>query len=108
MVSLEFLAKCKAYEHRIEELASNLQHLVNVRELSIRHQNSPSVTCYDVPKDTISPLRNQRYGLEDDVNQLASLAHISDHDSIRQRIIIVEDLTHSLILALGSLFDVNP
>lgn len=101
-----------SYLKDVENLSRHLPHLAagHVLSPSCRHPESGTVTRYDIFRDKSLPVRKVEYYPKtwSGPDILHELSQVGIGSGLERRIIIVEDLSPTLIDKLGSIFQITP
>ena len=101
-----------SYLKDVENLSHHLPHLAagHVLSPSCRHPESGTVTRYDIFRDKSLPVRKVEYYPKtwSGPDILHELSQVGIGSGLERRIIIVEDLSPTLIDKLGSIFQITP
>ncbi|OCL04462.1 hypothetical protein AOQ84DRAFT_117046 [Glonium stellatum] len=101
-----------SYFRDVEKLSYHLPHLAagHVLRQSCRYPEGGSVTRYDIFKDKSLPVTKVEYYPRtwSGPNVLHELSQIDIGSDLERRIVIVEDLSPTLIDVLGSIFQITP
>ncbi|OCL04027.1 hypothetical protein AOQ84DRAFT_442330 [Glonium stellatum] len=101
----------REYRYRVARLAIHLPHLKQVLSIECRSQNNGILHCYDIIDGTRHPTILGSVDFSGPRANPASIKRLIDNESDlngRTRFFVAEDISPTLIEALGSAFKPNP